>query len=68
MGEAPTASDSDLIGIAIIRLQRARDRMQDMLYDDETWKHLEKGAEFLGWVATQWRRRQEAADAQKDEP
>lgn len=66
--EPPTCSDSDMIGIAIIRLSRARDRMQDMCYDDETWRHLEKGAELLGWVATSWRRRQEAEAAARQEP
>lgn len=50
--EPPSAADSDLIVVAINRLQRAVVKMQAREYDDELQEHLEKAAEFLGWVAT----------------
>lgn len=48
----PTAADSDLIVVAINRLQRAVVKMQAREYDVELTEHLERAAEFLGWVAT----------------
>lgn len=48
----PTASDSDLVVVVINRLQRAVVKMQSREYDEELNEHLERAAEFLGWVAT----------------
>lgn len=50
--DPPTASDSDLISVAITRLQRAVVLMQAHEYGPELEEHLERAAEFLGWVAT----------------
>lgn len=71
--EPPRAADSDLITIAITRLQRAVLKMQARQYDAELEEHLEKAAEFMGWVATNiWMRNEgegggdDTADPQAD--
>lgn len=49
--EPPVVADSDLIVMAINRLQRAVVKMQAHEYDDEMNEHLQKASEMLGWVA-----------------
>lgn len=47
----PPVADSDLIVMAINRLQRAVTKMQSFEYDDALSDHLTRAAEMLGWVA-----------------
>lgn len=61
--DPPTASDSDLIGVAIMRLQRAVTKMQAIEYDDELNIHLAKAGEMLGWVAHNMMGRAEESEA-----
>lgn len=62
--DPPTASDSDLIAVTITRLQRAVVKMQAREYDDELQEHLERAAEFLGWVATNiWMREERDSES-----
>jgi hypothetical protein len=49
--EPPQVADSDLIVMAINRLERAVVKMQAFEYDDQLQEHLSRAAEMLGWVA-----------------
>lgn len=49
--EPPQVADSDLIVMAINRLQRAVVKMQARQYDDEMHEHLQKASDMLAWVA-----------------
>lgn len=49
--EPPAVADSDLIVMAINRLQRAVAKMQAYEYDDVLQEHLVRAGEMLGWVA-----------------
>lgn len=66
--EPPTATDSDMIVMAINRLNRAVVKMQAHEYDEELNEHLEKAAAFMGWVATNmWVRNEREKDGQAGE-
>lgn len=55
--EPPPVADSDLIVMAINRLQRAVTKMQAFEYDDQLQEHLSRAGEMLGWVAeNMWNR------------
>lgn len=55
--EPPPVADSDLIVMAINRLQRAVVKMQAYEYDDQLQEDLTRAGEMLGWVAeNMWNR------------
>lgn len=49
--EPPSVNDSDLVIMAINRLQRAVVKMEALEYDAKLAEHLTRAAEVLGWVA-----------------
>jgi hypothetical protein len=48
--QEPSLRDSDIIFIAVKRLERAAEMMQKFQYDIELEEHLEKAGELLAWV------------------
>lgn len=60
--EPPPVADSDLIVMAINRLQRAVVKMQAFQYDDELQEHLTRAGEMLGWVAENMWSREEGTE------
>lgn len=49
--QPPQVADSDLIVMAINRLERAVVKMQARQYDELMHEHLQRASEMLGWVA-----------------
>lgn len=66
--EPPQVADSDLVVMAINRLQRAVTKMQAFEYDAQLEEHLTRAAEMLGWVAQNMlsRQEQEPSDRESD--
>lgn len=62
--EPPPVADSDLIVMAINRLQRAVVKMQAFEYDDQLNEHLTRAGEMLGWVAENMWQREAAAEVE----
>jgi hypothetical protein len=61
--QPPQVTDSDLIVMAINRLQRAVVKMQALEYDEQCEEHFVRASEMLGWVATNmWARKESAAE------
>ena len=62
--QPPQVADSDLIVMAINRLNRAVVKMQARQYDDEFQDHFTRAVEMIGWVATNiWAREEREAEA-----
>ncbi|MDQ1113962.1 hypothetical protein QE418_003410 [Microbacterium testaceum] len=66
--EPPTVQDSDVVGMAINRLQRAVVKMQAKQYDDELNEHLVRAGEMLGWVAENMWNRQDSEPEREAAP
>lgn len=64
--EPPQVADSDLIIMAINRLNRAVLKMQALEYDAEFQDHFTRAVEMIGWVATNvWAREERATTDQE---
>lgn len=67
--EPPQVADSDLIIMAINRLERAVKKMQALEYDDEFQEHFTRAVDMIGWVATNvWAREERAAEDGEQSP
>lgn len=63
----PAIYDSDLILLAINRLQRVADKMQRFEYDDELERHMERAVEVFDWVAWNITNRRTREDSNPDD-
>lgn len=61
--KSPPVYDSDLIYLAIKRLEAVAEKMQRLEYDDELNKMMERAAEWFEWAAYNMAQRNEAAPA-----
>lgn len=65
--QPPAVTDSDLIVMAINRLQRAVVKMQALEYDEQCEEHFVRASEMLGWVAANmWARKESEPDQESE--
>ena len=65
--EPPQVADSDLIIMAINRLERAVTKRQALENDAEFEEHITRAVEMIGWVATNVWAREEAGPTDADQ-
>lgn len=58
--QAPRMRDSDVIYLAIKRLEEVARKMQRLEYDDKLDQMLAEAAEFFTWMTSEIQSRQEA--------
>lgn len=60
--QSPPVHDSDIIYLAIKRLERVAEKMMRFEYDDELDRHMDAAAEWFDWAAYNMTRRRDAVD------